>query len=301
MIVNPQLFNYRLIIGSLVIAIVVLGSFSYSSYEKVKQNQVFVQQESKLVESELSEMISQYEKVEVENDNLKYQFEKTKNRMKSILDSVKLLKPSGALISKYKSEIRILKLENEKVLNLVENLETENTQLKAKTKKIETVLQKEKSIVDAIKTEHKVLSKSYVSLKEDLETAKQLSIANLEAEAVKRVTSKRIVDTRHANKAKQIHVCFTLTSNKFADSGEKEIYIQILDNKMNVVANKGFVDYGKRSLIYSFKKTVNYNKEDINVCSLIEKDIDVKLEKGLYFINVFHDGETLGKTTIELK
>ena len=301
MIVNPQLFNFRLIIGSLIIAIVILGSFSYSSYEKVKENQMFVEQENKLVESELSEMISQYEKVEVSNVNLKTQFEITKNRMKSVLDSVKSLKPNAALISKYRNKIRTLKKENDKVVALVKNLETENSKLKAKTKKIETVLKQEKSVINAIKIENKVLSNSNLSLKEDLEAAKQLSISNLEAEAVKRVTSKRIVDTKYAGKTKQIHVCFTLASNKFADRGEKEIYIQILDRKMNVIADKGTVTYGKRSLIYSIKKTINYNNEELKVCSLIEKELEEKLEKGLYFVNVFHEGETLGKTTIELK
>jgi len=301
MIVNPQLFNYRLIIGSLIIAIVILGSFSYSSYEKVKENQTFVEQENKIVESELSEMISQFDKVDVENNNLKNQFEKTKNRMQGVLDSVRSLKPSGSLISKYKKQIRVLKQENENVLALVKTLEAENTELKEKTEAFETIIVKEKSLISAIKTQNKALENSNISLKEDLEKAKLLTISNLEAEAVKRVTAKRIVDTKYAGKAKQIHVCFTLTNNEFADSGEKDLYIQVLDNKMNVVADKGSVTFGKRSLIYSSKKTVNYKNKDIKVCSLIEKSMSEKLEKGLYFVNVFHNGITLGKTTIELK
>ena len=102
MIVNPQPFSYRLIIGSLIIAIAVLSSFSYISYKDVKENQAFVEQENKLVENELSEMISQYDKIEVENEGLKIQFEKAKTKMQIILDSVKNIRPSGSLISKYK-------------------------------------------------------------------------------------------------------------------------------------------------------------------------------------------------------
>lgn len=301
MIVNPQPFSYRLIIGSLIIAIAVLSSFSYISYKDVKENQAFVEQENKLVENELSEMISQYDKIEVENEGLKIQFEKAKTKMQIILDSVKNIRPSGSLISKYKNQIRVLKLEKAKILAVVNTLQAENKALKEITQDFETVLANEKTVVKDIKQQNKQLISANFNLKEDLEKAKQLSIVNLEAQAIKRINSRRKVDTKYARKTNKIDVCFTITKNEFITEGEEDLYIQILDNKMNVVADKGSTVFGKRSLIYSYKKTINFKNKAQDVCVLIEKEEEETLEKGLYFVNVFHNGKTLGKTTIELK
>ncbi|WAC01248.1 hypothetical protein N7U66_14140 [Lacinutrix neustonica] len=271
MIVNPQFFNYRLIIGSLVIAIVILSSFSYSSYSELTENQVFIEQEKGLVENELSEMISSYDGVKIENKSIRRHPEITKSKISSILDSVKRLKPSASLISKYKSQIRWLKKENARVLAMVNTLEVENKTLKQETVRFESEISKKEVLSRGLKIENRTLSKRNTDLKLDLYQAKNLILTNVEATGVKRITSKRIVATKLARKVNKFHVCFTILNNKFTDPGEKELYIQVLDSKMNVIADKGTVHFGKKSLIYSEKKTVFYSNEELTVCSIIEK------------------------------
>ena len=58
MIVNPQLFNYRLIIGSLIVAVNRFRCLQFYNYQSITSHQQFLEQEKKLVESELSQMIS---------------------------------------------------------------------------------------------------------------------------------------------------------------------------------------------------------------------------------------------------
>ena len=70
MIVLPQSFNYRLIIGTLVIALAILGSYSISSFNAFEDQEEFLEQETKLVQNELSEMISLYDDVSVENESM---------------------------------------------------------------------------------------------------------------------------------------------------------------------------------------------------------------------------------------
>ncbi|AUC82742.1 hypothetical protein [Lacinutrix sp. Bg11-31] len=301
MIVNPQLFNYRLIIGSLVIAIVILGSFSYTSYNILKENQVFIEQEKILVESELSEMISSYDAVDVKSAFIAKQLEETKSKISRILDSVKLIKPNASLISKYRAQIKVLKQENVQILALADNLAAENTSLKQQTKEITSHLVETKTIANTLKTKNETLAETNLHLKEDLEKAKQLIVTNIVAKGVKRVTSSnRIVNTRNVNKTNKFQVCFTLAKNELLQKGRKELYIQVLDSKMNVVADKGTLNFGKTSLIYSAIETVDYNNEDMDICSLIDKGTE-KLTKGAYFISVFYQGKKLGRTTIELE
>lgn len=301
MIVNPQLFNYRLIIGSLVIAILILSSFSYSSYSKLEENQVFIEQEKGLVENELSEMISSYDDVKIGNIAMRLQLKKTKSKLISILDSVKHLKPNASLISKYKLQIRLLKNENTQVLAMVNTLEEENVALKKESERFENVISRKEAVSQSLKTENKTLSKRNSDLKFDLAKAKKLIVTNVVAEGVKRVSPRRIVATKFARKANKFQVCFKVVNNKFTEAGEKELYIQVLDSKMNVIADKGTVHFGKKSLVYSEKKTILYNNEDLEVCSMIEKRLESELNKGLYFVTVIHNGETLGKTSFDLK
>ncbi|WP_452225680.1 hypothetical protein [Lacinutrix chionoecetis] len=301
MIVNPQLFNYRLIIGSLVVAIVILGAYSYISYDTIKENQVFIEQEKGLVENELSEMISSYEAIDIKNESITKQLEETKSKITTILDSVKHLKANVSLISKYKAQIKVLRKENAQILEIVDDLEAENKALKIQTKQIESSLVNTETVTNGLKVKNEALAKSNLKLKKNLEKAKQLSITNIVAEGVKRVTSsKRIVDTKSANRTNQFHVCFTLVRNELLEKGPKDLYIQVLDSRMNVVADKGTLNFGDTSLIYSAKETVDYNNEDLKICALIDKGSE-NLTKGAYFVSVFHEGKKLGRTTIQLK
>ena len=301
MIVNPQLFSYRLIIGSLVIAIVILGSFSHISYNTLKKNQMVIEQEKALVESELSEMISSYKTVDVENDSIAKRLEETKSKITTILDSVKLLKPNASLISIYKVQIKLLKEENMQLFAAVDNLQSKNAVLNLKAQSNATGLEQSNTIASALKSKNKTLVVTNLKFKEDLVKAKQFTITNIVAEGVKRVTtSSRIINTENVNKTNKFHVCFTLVKNEQLEKGPKDLYIQILDSKMNVVADKGTLNFGKTSLIYSAKTIAQYTNEDLEICLLIDKGAE-KLTKGAYFVSIFYQGKKLGRTIIQLK
>ena len=51
MIVNPQLFNYRLITGSLIVGIAVLSIVSFTNYQSTQAHQQFLEQEKSLLKS----------------------------------------------------------------------------------------------------------------------------------------------------------------------------------------------------------------------------------------------------------
>lgn len=301
MIVNPQLFNYRLIIGSLVVVVVVITTISYSSYSTLIANKTFIEQESKLVENELSEMISSYELMEFENKNISFQLEKTKTRIGRILDSVKNLKPNASLISRYKKQLQELKEENVKVLARLDGLESKNDMLRQDVKGSKSKEERTTSIIKSLQVENSTLSETNSNLTKEIEEAKILDLADFKAVGVKRVTRKRVVDTRYASRAKQLQISFTLAANKFVDKGTKDLYIQILDPKNNIVADKGSVKFDKHLLIYTEKVSVDYNNEDIKVSSLIKADDNEILVRGTYFVSVYHNAVRLGDTTIELK
>ncbi len=291
MIVNPQFFNYRLIIGSLVITIVGLSIFSYVNYNKLKVNQEFIEQEHKLVENELSEMISSYELVVVENKKTNVELEKTKQKINSILDSVKMLKPNASLISSTEKQIvEVFKEENKEMPAVVNNLKLED-------KTISKVSNVKSNTLKALNTSNKELSQQTSP-----NVTLAIDVADFTVEAIKRINaSGKPIKTRYASNAKQIHVCFTLEDNALINSGNKDLYIQVLNPRNNIIADKGAVNFGKSSLIYSKKIEVNYDNESKKVCSFIKTDANETLVKGTYFVSVYHKAVSLGSTSIELK
>jgi len=306
MIVNPQFFNYRLIISSLVIALIAISGFAFVNYSNQQQVQTFIEQENKLVENELSEMLMRYNILEIENGTIKSQMEESRRKLKSILDSVKSLEPNAALISRYKAQLIKLKLENASILALVKSLETKNDSLMETNQLVETSLAHTKTQLKETSTTAKVLknknnslTKQNGTLENKLEEAKRISVVNMDAKGVKRVTKNRIVSTNRASRIKKVHVSFTMVANKFADHGDKNIYVQVLDPQYNIVPNEGEIKFNEKSLVYSRKEVVDYRNDNLDVSAFI--DIDEDLVKGTYFISVFHDVELIGSTSIELK
>ena len=292
MIVIPQLFNYRLIIGSLVIAIVVLGSYSFSSYSTLKDHQEFIEQEKKLVENELSEMISLYDDVVVGNEKLNEQLEESKFKVNSILDSLRILKANVSLITKYRIQLASLQKEKQALFATISQLEEENIQLKQTTDQITQQLQEQSDYIAALESKEDPL--------EEEKKEVSFSINNIKANALKYVNKRKSISTKKAKRANQLEVSFSLANESLEEIDEEELYIQILDPNNNVVADKGIVRFGDSSLIYSEKTIINQLDENLDVKTIVSADSKEPLIKGTYFVSIFHQTKMLGSTIIEL-
>ena len=293
MIVNPQLFNYRLIIGSLIVAIAVLAVFSFTNYESIKSHQLFLEQEKKLVEGELSQMLVRYDEVSTTNDDISLKLKEAKLSTKTALDSLRLLKSDFSVISKYKSQLITLKSKNKELFETISSLDDINKKLEKDKLLAFNELKKQKEENSSLAKENKDLNKA-------LEKGALLTANSFKAKAYQTVSGKQY-ETKKASKATSIQVCFTLAENALALKGEKELYIQIVNPKNNVVADKGSIEFGTSSLIYSSKNNVYYNNDVVDICTNIEADIDDKpLTKGIYYVSVFYKDRKLGSTQIVL-
>lgn len=293
MIVNPQFFNYRLIIGSLIVAIAILGVVSFTNYETIKSHQTFLEQEKELVESELSEMIVRYDVVGETNKTLASQLNIVKKDLQTTLDSLRLLNSDASVILKYKQQLSNLKAKNEtlfksfdSILEVKNNLEKDN-------------LLAHNQLYEQIKA-NTALKTANESLNNSVKKGALLTANSFKAKAYRSQLGKHI-PTNKAAQAQTIEVCFALAENALTEKGEKDIYIQILNPKNNVVADKGEVKFSTTSLIYSDKQVIDYNNKVVDVCVQIDGDTDdVPFTKGTYFVSIFHKDRKLGSTQIEL-
>lgn len=294
MIVNPQIFNYRLIISSLIIVLVALGVYSYSSYQSIKSHESFLIQEKHLIESELSEILDSYEDISEQYQFVSADLEAAKKEIQQALDSLKILKGNLAVVSRYKAQLLVLKSKNEVLLKAVDSLHIQNQKLENETRLAYNTLKKKDQTISEL-----TLTKD--SLNKTIDKASLLTATRIESKAYRIGNGNKKRYTDKARRADALDVCITLAENVLTDAGNKTLYIQVVNPKNNVISDQGAVTFGDNTLIYSQKEIVSYNNKTVDICATITANVnDRPLEKGLYFVNVFHENRILGKTTFQL-
>ena len=294
MIVNPQLFNYRLIISSLLVVLTVLGVYSFTNYKSIKSYEEFLKQEKVLIEKELSEILLSYDELSQDYDLMASQLQEAKLETKLALDSLRLLKSDLSIITKFKDQLSVLKTKSRVLLETVDSLNTANVKL-----------QKEKRYaLNTIKNNHLTINALEVvndSLNKTIDNAATMRAHSVSVETFK-IANSRKKSTLRARRVNAMDVCIALTENPLTEKGVKDIYIQIVSPDNNVIADKGEVFFNDTSLIYSKKEVVNFDNKNLSICTTVATyKEDRPLKKGTYFINVFHENRKLGSTSVQLK
>jgi hypothetical protein len=294
MVVNPQLFNYRLIISSLLVVLTVLGVFSFTNYKSIKSYEEFLEQEKSLIEIELSELLTSYDELTEDYDFMAAQLQDAKLETKNALDSLKLSNGDLSVISKFKNQLTVIRAKNKVLLTAIDSLNAANIVLKRETRYAQNTIKKKTIVINELEETNDSLNKA-------IDNAAILKASNIKAQAFKLKSGKKRF-TDKAKRANSIDVCITLAENPLTEKGRKDIYIQIVSPAGNVISDRGEVTFGDASLIYSKKEVVTYNRENLEICTaIIAENEDQPFLKGYYFIHVFNNNTKLGSTSIKLK
>ena len=124
-----------------------------------------------------------------------------------------------------------------------------------------------------------------------------LSALNINAKGVKIYS-----DAYKMSEAKiqQLRVCFTLEENQLVNSGEKTIYVQVVNPKNQIISlgDTSVESDANVKLQYSASVTTNYQKKDTDICTYVDLEKN-KTIKGKYKINIYHDFVKIGTTIFE--
>jgi len=301
MIIYPQISSLRLIIVPLTIALLTLGYYSYESHSSIKEYENFIEEENNFVAVELNEMINNYNELSVQNDSIMQQLDDSRFKISRILDSVYSVKPDLKLVAGYKKQLKVLKEENKRILDLVYNLNAENQRLKQEALLVEAQLENSNSRIAKFTYKNSTLSSINSGLEGQIKEASILKVTDLSAVAIRRQTSKRKIPTTSARRAKFMSVCFTIPANKFAPKGMQEFYVQIIDPDNNVLGDRGEVTIAGSRLIKSKTLTVNYSNTELEICDLIIPNKDESFTKGLYYVSLYSKNGLIDHTKLTLK
>jgi hypothetical protein len=195
----------------------------------------------------------------------------------------------GKLNKKLRAELEELRKLKEEYLEKIDQLITENEQLKQENEiKAQAINQ---------------LYEEKKGLQGKVTTASQLKAEYVKVETYKRKNSGKYVETSIAKRTNKIEVKMTVLDNKVADPGDKMVYIIIKEPTGKVLAGTSMARFTSASgeeldATASYKMTYNGEKQDVVIAYEGE---DKMLTSGTYNIEVYIDGTLVNTATTILR
>lgn len=125
----------------------------------------------------------------------------------------------------------------------------------------------------------------------------KLSALNVTARGVKILSD--LYSKKRERKIQQIRVCFTLQGNEFIRQGNKDIYVQVVNPKNQIISVEDTsITLNDIKLLYSAKVDAFYNQKDLDVCTYVNLESN-KTIKGKYLINIYNSFSKIGSAIFE--
>lgn len=284
-----------LAIGFLSFATLTLSFFSYNEYTQNKKNQVAIENEKKIIDHQFTEIINSLDNVKSENELINEELITAKGKIISLQDSLRLVSTDVSSILKFKEQLIIVAQDKKRLIALVDSLDTQNKELLVALDIRDSELLDQKKFNEALQQKNN-------RLETNIKKASKVVATAFKADGIRIRSNGKIVTETKYRRVDKVRVCFTMSENLFAQSGEKEIYVQILSPNNNIIGDKLDANFkgSKKVLTYSTKTTIDYDNKAIDLCLFIDAD-KKELKKGTYFINVFEGQTKIGDTQLILK
>lgn len=285
--------KFKILIGVLSLLLIALAVYTVTLFNENKSTISNLETEKESIEKELEGLIANYDEVIKDNELKDKDLLAARERINVLLDSVKDAKANIGLIQRYKVEVGRLKQERAMLFKRADSLIAANKRLAMERDSTFLELDNTKMVVDSVSQENEAMN-------EILKKGLIVKATNLRGEAVIIRNSGKVVDTRRSSRADKIRACFTLAPNSIAKSGDRIIYIQVINPKNVMMGDDTIKQFEDKNLNYSASTNVFYENEALDVCILVNSK-EANLVEGRYTINIFDGPNQIGTTTMELK
>ena len=127
-----------------------------------------------------------------------------------------------------------------------------------------------------------------------------LYASNLKVFGVIERNSGKMVPTERARRSDKLKICFTVAKNKLVQSGDQELYVQVIDPKNNTLGENSQVQFGDDILTYSLISKFNYENKDLDICEFVGPN-GKDFEAGHYVVNVYNEKDLVSTAEFTLK
>ncbi|WP_310557952.1 hypothetical protein [Flavobacterium sp.] len=276
-----------------VLAILLIGSLYYiykisSEAKEVQTVLTTTMTEKESVMKDLQDLKTTYDAAIAENTSMSDELIKERDKVVNLMNDVSKSKGDA---SKYRAQYQKLESNLKVLMTENETLKKQNTTLTTQRDSTVVVLGESKKFNEVLVGQNEELSKT-------VEKGSKLTVLNMQTAAYKIRSSGKQEVTDRAGRADVLKISFTIAENQIAKSGDKQYYVQVIDNKSNVLGDKKTETFDDKTLTYSFIANVKYENKTVQVTEdLPGKDF----AKGTYFVNVFDKNELVSKTSFTLK
>ena len=281
----------KILIAILAIATGGLGYYTYSLNKDRQATESELTSQKKQVMSDLKLLRESYDKVVIENKDVKNDLLQARNKIDQYIDSLQNMKVSISSLARFKSQAFTLAKERDLLIRKNDSLMRANSAIKKDLDSVSVKLDLASAKVDS-------LARQTNQLKKVVETGSALQISKLIAEAVKGSKNKT---TDRGKAADKLKICFTVGANKIAKSGSRYFYIQVNSPSGSILGSNESFSSGSESVKYSTATHFIYDNKSVDIWDFIAK-VGKEFEKGTYKVIVYDDKlNQVGTTDLLLK
>nr|WP_321245517.1 chromosome partitioning protein ParA [uncultured Psychroserpens sp.] len=289
---NSKGTGLKIALGILLALFLGTGFYTSKLYNEKKENEASLTREKQQVMADLSTMAKQYDVAIGENEVSNERLEEARGRIQGLMDSLKISQNSVSSLWRYKKKFMALQEEMTVLMTENDNLKVENSLL-ASTLDSTTVQLAERTVfTDSLLVQN-------TQLAEVVENAAVLQTTDLKGFGVIERSSGKLIPTERARRSDKIRVCYTVAKNRLVGSGDKELYVQVLDPLNNVLGSNEQIQFDDTVLNYSLISKFNYENRNLNICEFVAPNDE--FEKGRYVVNVFNDKELISSSEFTLR
>ncbi|OZV68572.1 coiled-coil domain-containing protein [Winogradskyella aurantia] len=292
---GSQKTSLGLKVGLGILLVLFLGTAFYASklYKDKQETERTLVNEKQQVMNDLNNMAKQYDAAIAENQVANEDLIEARERIQGLMDSLKISQNSVNSLWRYKKKFLALQEEMDELLAENDRLKVENELLATSLDSTQVQLAERTMFTDSLLVQNTELAGV-------VKDAAVLQTVGLKGMGVIERRSGKQIPTERASRSDKIKVCFTVAKNALAEPGDKELYVQVIDPKNNVLGSNDQIQFEDQVLNYSLISRFNYENRNLNVCEYISV-LDEKFEKGRYQINVFNEKELISSSEFELK
>jgi hypothetical protein len=256
----------------------------------------YVGSEKGNIKEDLRSMLEMYDNQLLKNNANKDSIQLQKDKITSLLQELDNNKKSSARqIYKYKKETETLRKIMKGYIQTIDSLNTLNVGLR-------TDLETTNTALTNVSTERDALKEKTSTLESKVAAGARLNAFNIYTAGMKYKLDGSLKENEKSGKVAKIRSCFTIGENAIAQSGSKNIYLQVItpDGKVLYQRSSNVINIDGANILYSDKKEIDYQNQSIDVCVYYDTN-GADLVKGNYIVKLYADGAVIGKDSFTLK
>lgn len=284
-----------LIVAIIILILIVAGAAYYIFHQKNEMENLVqgYELDKEMLSDEYNELSIQYEgyKFQLNNDSLVSLLTTEQVKVQRLQEELRTVRATDTRrINELKKELTTLRSILRSYVIQIDSLNQVNEQLKEENKQVVTRYRQ-------ATTQAANLQKEKEKLTERVTLASRLDATDIQVNAI----NKRGKTVKRIKQMEQFMVSFKITKNITAPIGEKTIYVRILkpDDDVLVKSRADVFPFEGKEINYSMKRIIEYDGEESVVT--LYWDIEEFLSPGTYRVDVFADGNHIGKKSFTLE